>query len=119
MVHGLSHIVYIASSEELYQRTVEFYRAFGFKVLTAPNQVDTEEEGKETWLKMQANEHVMTSDVTIRLVLNNACVPKERPQEDQDWSLNESALALSIFDVGVSNIYLCCSVGYSFSFYIV
>lgn len=104
MVHGLSHIVYVASSNELFQRTVEFYKAFGFKVLTAPNQVDKTDEGKETWLKMQANEHVMTSDVTIRLVLNPSCVPKNKPQEDQDWGLNESALALSIFDVGVKYI---------------
>ncbi|KAG2206714.1 hypothetical protein INT47_003656 [Mucor saturninus] len=99
MVKGLSHIVYVASSDELFQRTIEFYRAFGFKVLTAPNQLDKEDD-KETWLKMEANEHAMTSDVIIRLILNLRCVPKTRPSEDMDWSLNESALALSVFDVG-------------------
>lgn len=105
MVHGLSHIVYVASSEELFNRTVEFYKAFGFKVLNAPNQVDkAEEDGKETWLKMEANQHAMTSDVIIRLVVNLSCVPKAQPELDQDWGLNESALALTVFDVGVSKI---------------
>ncbi|CAO3624551.1 unnamed protein product [Mucor hiemalis] len=101
MVHGLSHIVYVASSEELFKRTVEFYKAFGFKVMNAPNQVDkVEEDGKETWLKMEANQHAMTSDVIIRLVVNLSCVPKAQPELDQDWGLNESALALTVFDVG-------------------
>lgn len=100
MVKGLSHIVYVASSDELFQRTIAFYKAFGFKVLTAPNQLDKEDD-RETWLKMEANEHAMTSDIIIRLVLNARCVPKTRPTEDADWGLNESALALSVFDVGV------------------
>lgn len=101
MVKGLSHIVYVASSVEQFRRTIEFYKAFGFKVLTAPNQLDKEDD-KETWLKMEADEHAMTSDVIIRLVLNLNCIPKTKPCEDADWGLNESALALTVFDVGVS-----------------
>lgn len=103
MVKGLSHIVYVASSEEVFQRTIQFYKAFGFKVLTSPNQVDKESKAdKESWLKMEANEHAMTSDIVIRLVLNTSCVPKSRPDSEQDWGLNESALALSVFDISVS-----------------
>jgi hypothetical protein len=102
MVKGLSHIVYIANSGELFTRTVDFYKAFGFKALNAPSQADREEDdGKETWLKLAANEHAMTSDIVIRLVLKVTAEPRARPSNDQDWSLNESALALSIFDVGV------------------
>ncbi|EPB86415.1 6-phosphofructokinase [Mucor circinelloides 1006PhL] len=100
MVKGLSHIVYVASSEELFARTVEFYKAFGFKALNAPSQSSkTDNEKKETWLKMSANEHAMTSDIIIRLVLSLSSVPRARPCDDQDWGLNESALALSVFDV--------------------
>ena len=110
MVHGLSHIVYVASSEELFQRTVAFYKAFGFKSITAPNQVDNKNDGKETWLKIDANEHVMTSDVIIRLVVNETVVSKPTPSKDQDWALNESALALSVFDVGVCIYFLGCKV---------
>jgi len=103
MVKGLSHIVYVASSEELFARTVEFYKAFGFKALNAPSQSSkTDNEKKETWLKMSANEHAMTSDIIIRLVLSLSSVPRARPCDDQDWGLNESALALSVFDVTVS-----------------
>jgi hypothetical protein len=103
MVKGLSHIVYVASSGQLFQRTIQFYRAFGFKVLTSPNQADKESKAdKESWLKMEANEHAMTSDIVIRLVLNVSCVPKNKPDGDQDWGLNETALALTVFDVGVS-----------------
>lgn len=106
MVKGLSHIVFIAGSDELFQKTIEFYKAFGFKVLTAPNQVDKEEsDGKETWLKMEANKHIMTSNVIIRLLLNESCVIKNKPDLEQDWGLNESALALSVFDVAVSLFY--------------
>lgn len=108
MVKGLSHIVYIASSDEVFQKTLEFYKAFSFKVLTAPNQVEkSAEDGKEAWLKMEANEHIMTSNITIRLLLNLNCVPKSEPDRDQDWGLNESALALSVFDVVVSSFFLC------------
>lgn len=104
MVKGLSHIAYIASSDELFRSTLEFYKAFGFKVLTAPNQAEKfAEDGKEAWLKMEANEHIMTSNVTIRLLLNSNCVPKSKPDRDQDWGLNESSLALSVFDVAVSS----------------
>jgi 6-phosphofructokinase 1 len=102
MVKGLSHIVYVANSGEIFTRTVNFYKAFGFKVLNAPSQADREDdEGKETWLKLAANEHAMTSDIVIRLILRITAEPRPRPDSDQDWSLNESALALSIFDVGV------------------
>lgn len=104
MVKGLSHIVYVASSDELFTRTVEFYKAFGFKALNAPSQSSkADNENKETWLKMAADEHAMTSDIVIRLVLSASAVPRARPCDDQDWGLNESALALSVFDVTVSS----------------
>lgn len=103
MVQGLSHIVYIASSEELFTRTVEFYKAFGFKPLNAPSQGrKSDSEKKETWLKMSADEHAMTSNIIIRLVFSLSAVPRAKPSDDQDWGLNESALALSVFDVTVS-----------------
>lgn len=102
MVKGLSHIVYVANSGDIFTRTVEFYKAFGFKSINAPSQPDElETDGKETWLKLTANEHAMTSDIVIRLILRVTAESRPRPDSDQDWSLNESALALSIFDVGV------------------
>jgi 6-phosphofructokinase 1 len=102
MVKGLSHIVFVASSDELFTRTVEFYKAFGFKSLNAPSQSKkADSEKKETWLRMSADEHAMTSDIIIRLVLSLTAIPRAKPSNDQDWGLNESALALSVFDVTV------------------
>ncbi|KAI8092438.1 6-phosphofructokinase [Gilbertella persicaria] len=100
MVKGLSHIVFIASSEELFQNTLVFYKAFGFKLVNAPSQAKKQEgEEKETWLKLSADAHAMTTDIIVRLVLNARSTPRPKPSSDQDWGLNESALALSIVDV--------------------
>ncbi|KAI8980490.1 6-phosphofructokinase [Pilobolus umbonatus] len=100
MVNGLSHIVYSAGTLEVYERTVAFYKAFGFKVVTAPNEMDkSEDEARETWLKLTSNEQSMTSDLVIRLVQGLSVEGRSRPDEDSDWSLNDAAIALSVNDI--------------------
>ncbi|KAI8387044.1 6-phosphofructokinase [Blakeslea trispora] len=100
MVKGLSHIVFNASSDELFMRTVEFYKSFGFKHINAPSQMNKEgDTSKEAWLKLSANQHALTSNVIIHLLLNSKATIRNKPDADQDWSLNEFALALSISDV--------------------
>ncbi|KAI7898857.1 6-phosphofructokinase [Cokeromyces recurvatus] len=42
----------------------------------------------------------MSSNVTIRLTLDSSAVSRQKPSKDEDWGLNESALVLTIFDVG-------------------
>ncbi|KAI8890726.1 6-phosphofructokinase [Backusella circina FSU 941] len=42
----------------------------------------------------------MTTDIVIRLVLNSSSIPRSKPTDDVDWSLNEAALSLSVLDVG-------------------
>lgn len=103
MVQGLSHIVYTASSTELFELTKSFYNSLGFKTLSTSNEA-TKNDGshEEIWLKLASNEHLMTTDIIIRLVLNTTSIPRPRPADDMDWSLNEAALSLSVLDVGVS-----------------
>ncbi|CEG79512.1 Putative 6-phosphofructokinase [Rhizopus microsporus] len=95
MAKGLSHLVFIASTEESYYHTIDFYKAFGFKVISVSNG----EKQNEIWLKLDSNEHAMTSDIVIKLTLSVGSVPRPRPDNESDWSLNPSAIALSVMDV--------------------
>lgn len=98
MAKGLSHLVFIASTEESYHHTIDFYKAFGFKAISVSNG----EKQNEIWLKLDSNEHAMTSDIVIKLILSVGSAPRPRPDNESDWSLNPSAIALSVMDVSVS-----------------
>lgn len=101
MARGLSHIVLTASSNELFERTIEFYKAFGFSVINSPNQHEQDTKTKESWLKISADEHSMTFDGIIRLVMKPNAIARDAPSSDLDWSLNESALSFTVADVVV------------------
>ncbi|KAG0796372.1 hypothetical protein G6F16_002053 [Rhizopus arrhizus] len=95
MAKGLSHIVFVASTEEAYRSTINFYKAFGFKLVGVSS-----EEQNETWLKLDSNEHAMTSDIVIKLVLSVGSIPRPGPDKESDWAHNPSAITLSVMDVG-------------------
>ncbi|KAG1053541.1 hypothetical protein G6F46_004748 [Rhizopus delemar] len=95
MAKGLSHIVFVASTEEAYRSTINFYKAFGFKLVGV-----SDEEQNETWLKLDSNEHAMTSDIVIKLVLSVGSIPRPGPDKESDWAHNPSAITLSVMDVG-------------------
>lgn len=105
MSKGLSHIVLTASTKELFERTLEFYKAFGFVNVTSPGQKDEKLEEKETWLRLSADAHALTSDIIIRVSLKPNAVTRPKLDDDVDWSLSESAISLTISDIAV-NIYI-------------
>lgn len=103
MVKGLSHIILTANSKESFQRTLDFYKAFGFAIVTSPGQTDEKE--KESWLKLSADAHAMTSDIIIRLVLKENAVPRAKLDDDVDWSLVESSLSFTVSDIAASILF--------------
>ncbi|CAO3674658.1 unnamed protein product [Rhizopus stolonifer] len=90
MAKGLSHLVFIAKTKEEYDETLKFYKVFGFKLVGTCDE-------EQVWLKLDSNEHVMTSDIVIKLILNPNC---SRPQDKEaDWTLSPSAIALSVLEI--------------------
>ncbi|KAF7722032.1 6-phosphofructokinase, alpha subunit [Apophysomyces ossiformis] len=93
MLQGLSHFVLHATTSEEYEGAKEFYRAFGFKVIT-----DNELPENETWLNLEANQEAQATDISVRLVFHPEASRKEQPSADEDWSLSAIGIVLLVTD---------------------
>ncbi|KAI8381558.1 6-phosphofructokinase [Radiomyces spectabilis] len=94
---GLSHFLLNATNTEQFVKTAQFYKALGFQEILGQN--DNAITSEKVWLKLHAEESSLTSDVTIKLVIDTSAVQREQPPQDVDWALHTSGMVLTVTDI--------------------
>ncbi|KAG2226871.1 hypothetical protein INT45_010150 [Circinella minor] len=98
MPQGLSHIVLHACTADDFDSTLQFYTSLGFEKILSQEYTDGADE-RRIWLKLKAADHTLATDITLKLTLNGAAIPRPPHSADIDWSLEETGLVLTTSDI--------------------
>lgn len=103
MSQGLSHIVLRATTPEDFERTKQFYTAFGFEqILDQEDRTAVSTSERRVWLKLSAAANSLTSELTIKLALSPSAMRQEQLPDEIDWALKEYSVVLNTDDLTVS-----------------
>ncbi|CDH51156.1 6-phosphofructokinase [Lichtheimia corymbifera JMRC:FSU:9682] len=100
MSQGLSHIVLRATTPEDFERTKQFYTAFGFEqILDQEDRTAVSTSERRVWLKLSAASNSLTSELTIKLALSPSAMRQEQLPDEIDWALKEYSVVLNTSDL--------------------
>lgn len=112
MSQGLSHIVLRATTPEDFERTKQFYTAFGFEqILDQEDRTAVSTSERRVWLKLSAASSSLTSELTIKLALSPSAMRQEQLPDEIDWALKEYSVVLNTSDLSVSLDRVSCVNG--------